>query len=95
MQRNPPTAGTFNPFGLVEALLIPLASPTVLNILKTLEDSGYCYVPSEEPAKSLSVPGQLGGDPAGPCLLLLAPGQPSPAQPVGSPAMLVQWLGWV
>lgn len=62
------------------SLLIPLASGVILNILKTWEESGYCYVPSEEPAKSLSVPGLLSGDPASSCLLLLASGQPSPAR---------------
>lgn len=62
------------------AVLIPLASPVLLNILKASEDSGYSYVPSEGPAKSPSVPGLLSGDPSGFSLLLLAFGQPSPAR---------------
>lgn len=63
---------------LFPEFLIPSAAPAFVNLLKAQEDSDCSYVPSEEPAKSTSVPGRLGGDPAEFCLLLLALGQASP-----------------
>lgn len=74
------------------ALLISLASPVLLNILKAWEDSGYYYVTNEEPEKSLCPRSAQWG----PCWLLFIAVGPWPAQPsLWAHWQCLFWLLWL